>query len=247
MADSRDQIFQGTASRATDFEFNSEVAAVFDDMLERSVPFYREQQHLIQELARHFWVPNTRVYDLGCSTGTTLVNVASALQGQSARLVGYDSSEPMVQRAKARVAESKLQETVEIHCRDVSDPELCLDKASVVTLCWTLQFVRPLHRDRLVRHIYESLVNGGAFIVTEKILTRQGEMNQFFIERYYAFKKRNGYTHEEIARKREALENVLVPFKLDENLELFRKCGFQIAETFFQWYNFCGFLCVKNA
>ena len=49
-----------------------------------------------------------------------------------------------------------------------------------------------------------------------------------------------------ILRKREALENVLVPYRADENIELFRHNGFQIVETFFQWYNFCGFLCVKS-
>lgn len=247
MAESPDQIFQSTASRGSDFEFNSEVAAVFDDMLTRSVPFYREQQHLIQELARRFFVPNTCVYDLGCSTGTTLVNIGRALQGQNARLVGYDSSEPMVQRAKSRVKENRMEGMIGIHCRDISDPQLNLDNASVVTLCWTLQFVRPLHRDRLIRHVYQSLVSGGVFIVTEKVLTRSGEMNRIFIEHYYEFKKRNGYTNEEIARKREALENVLIPFQVDENLELFRRSGFPIVESFFQWYNFVAFLCVKNA
>ncbi len=246
MQKSKDQVFQGTASRGSDFEFNSEVAAVFDDMLVRSVPFYREQQMLIQELAKQFYLPGTRAYDLGCSTGTTLINAAQILQDPSARLVGYDSSEPMVQQAKTHVRERKLEQQIEIHCRDISDPDLSLENASVVTLCWTLQFVRPLYRDRLIRHIYQSMVSGGAFIVTEKVLTRSGEMNRLFIENYYAFKKRNGYSNEEIVRKREALENVLIPFQIDEDLELFRRSGFQIAETFFQWYNFVGFLCVKN-
>ena len=47
-------------------------------------------------------------------------------------------------------------------------------------------------------------------------------------------------------RKREALENVLVPYRLDENVELFRRNGFELVETFFQWFNFAGFLCVKK-
>ena len=64
---------------------------------------------------------------------------------------------------------------------------------------------------------------------------------------YYDFKRRNGYSEDEILHKREALENVLVPYRADENVELFRHSGFQIVETFFQWYNFCGFLCVKSA
>jgi tRNA (cmo5U34)-methyltransferase len=90
------------------------------------------------------------------------------------------------------------------------------------------------------------MVDGGALIVTDKILTNDSNMNRFFIDFYYNFKRRTGYSEEEILRKREALENVLVPYRVDENFELFRRNGFAIAETFFQWYNFAGFLCVKS-
>jgi tRNA (cmo5U34)-methyltransferase len=113
-------------------------------------------------------------------------------------------------------------------------------------MCWTLQFVRPLQRDKLVRFIYENLMEGGILLVTEKVLNNSTHMNRFFIDLYYNFKKRNGYSNEEILRKREALENVLIPYRIDENLELFRRSGFEIVETFFQWYNFAGFLCVKS-
>jgi tRNA (cmo5U34)-methyltransferase len=120
-----------------------------------------------------------------------------------------------------------------------------LENASVVTMCWTLQFVRPLNRDRVVQGIYKSLVPGGVLIVTEKILTNSSHMNRFFIELYYKFKKRNQYSSAEIRRKREALENILIPYRTCENLELFRRNGFGVVETFFQWYNFIGYLCVK--
>jgi tRNA (cmo5U34)-methyltransferase len=66
-----------------------------------------------------------------------------------------------------------------------------------------------------------------------------------FIDTYYSFKRRNGYSDNEIARKREALENVLVPYTISENLEMIRRNGFKIVDTFFQWYNFAGFLCLK--
>ena len=66
----------------------------------------------------------------------------------------------------------------------------------------------------LVRKIYDSLVNEGVLIVTEKILTNNGHMNRFFIEFYYEFKRKQGYSETEILRKREALENVLVPYQI---------------------------------
>jgi len=83
-------------------------------------------------------------------------------------------------------------------------------------------------------------------IVTDKVLTNDSNMNRLFIDFYYDFKRRNHYSEVEISKKREALENVLIPYRLDENLELFRRNGFATVETFFQWYNFAGFLCVKH-
>jgi tRNA (cmo5U34)-methyltransferase len=243
----RDEVFANTAARACDFEFNQEVAAVFDDMLVRSIPFYVEQHHLILEIAERFWEKGRVVYDLGCSTATMLVELSKRL-GDEARLVGYDNSEPMLVQARAKVADAGLDDRINIRFADMNRDlsSVPMDNAGVVTMCWTLQFVRPLQRDPLIRKIYQSLAEGGVLIVTEKILTNSSHMNRFFIEFYYEFKRRNRYSEEEILKKREALENVLIPYRTDENFEMFRRNGFEIVETFFQWYNFAGFLCVKK-
>jgi tRNA (cmo5U34)-methyltransferase len=244
---SKDEVFASTAARGSDFEFNEEVAAVFDDMVSRSVPFYREQQAILQEAAHKFYQPGTVIYDLGCSTATTLMQLAKIL-GPDARMVGFDNSEPMLEKARANVARAGFEKQIELRYADLNGDlsKVDLKNASVVTMCWTLQFVRPLRRDALMRWVYEGMVNGGAMIVTEKILTNNSDMNRYFIEFYYDFKRRNGYSEEEIAKKREALENVLVPYRVDENCELFRRSGFPIVETFFQWYNFAGFLALKQ-
>ncbi len=243
----RDEVFGGTAARGSDFQFNEEVASVFDDMLVRSVPFYLEQQSLIEEIARRFATPGSAVVDLGCSTGTTLIRLAGQLD-PSIRLVGYDNSQPMLERARSNAADAGLGNRIEFAYGDFNEKvdDLVIVNASVVAMCWTLQFVRPLHRDRLIRKIHDSMVDGGVLIVTDKVLTNDSNMNRFFIDFYYDFKRRNGYSEQEIAKKREALENVLIPYRLDENFALFRRNGFSTVETFFQWYNFAGFLCVKQ-
>ncbi len=243
----RDEVFGNTAARGSDFQFNEEVANVFDDMLVRSVPFYLEQQSLIEEIARCFALPGSLVLDLGCSTGTTLIRLAGQLD-PDIKLLGYDNSEPMLERAKTNAADLGIGDRIEFSYGDFNEglDDLAIENASVVTICWTLQFVRPLRRDRLIRKIYDGMVDGGALIVTDKVLTNDSNMNRFFIDFYYDFKRRNDYSNEEISKKREALENVLIPYRFDENFELFRRNGFSTVETFFQWYNFAGFLCVKN-
>ncbi len=240
-----DTIFAKTASRVSDFEFGPDVAAVFDDMLVRSVPFYLEQQAIVKELTKKFYIKGTNIYDLGCSTGTTLTNIGRDMKKTGKHLIGYDNSEPMISKAREKVSRIGLDGVVEIAYADLNG-EVPMQNASVVTMCWTLQFIRPLMRDRLIRSIHHALVDNGILLVLEKILTNNTDTNRLFVELYYDFKRRNGYSDAEIGRKREALENVLVPYRIEENVQLFKRNGFQAVDTFFQWYNFAGFLCLKK-
>ena len=243
----RDQIFLEGTTRRADFEFDAKVAEVFDDMLVRSVPFYLEQQYMIKEIAKKFWIPRTDIYDLGCSTATTLINLCREIEGP-AKFIGYDNSIPMLEQAKHKIEENGFKDRIEVRYGDLNGDlsDLPLKKASVVTMCWTLQFIRPLRRDGLIKWIYNGLVEDGVLVVAEKVLTNNTHMNRFFIDLYYDFKRRNGYSESEILKKREALENVLIPYRIDENFDMFRRGGFKVCETFFQWYNFAGFLCVKK-
>jgi tRNA (cmo5U34)-methyltransferase len=244
---SRDEVFLTPAARASDFAFDDTVARAFDDMAVRSIPFYLEQQRMVAELAARLWSPGSVVYDLGCATGTTLVNLARALP-EAPAVIGYDNSAAMLRSAEAKISAEGLVRRVETRFIDLEGDlsTAPLTNAGVVVMCWTLQFIRPMRRDQLVEWIYRGLVDHGALIVTEKILAAHQSMNGVFIDCYYDLKRRNGYSQTEISRKREALENVLVPYRADELVALFRRNGFQIVERFFQWHNFAGFLCVKE-
>lgn len=242
----KDTLFSKNKNTIHDFEFNQEVADVFDDMINRSVPFYKEQHSMIRNIAKKFFIPGTCIYDLGCSTGTTLIDLCRDIT-QPATFVGYDNSPPMLEKANEKIEQTKLADYINLEYQDLNkdSSDIKLDNASVITMLWTLQFVRPQLRENLIKRIYQSLVRGGVFIVAEKILLNDKHINRFLIDIYYDYKKKNEYTDEEIIRKREALENVLVPLSTEENIEMFKKCGFENVDTFFQAYNFAAFLCVK--
>ena len=120
-----------------------------------------------------------------------------------------------------------------------------IENASVVVMCLTLQFIRPLYREKLLKDIYDQMNENSCFILIEKVLGEDSLFNRLFIKYYYDFKRRNQYNDMEIAQKREALENVLIPYKLMENRELLLNTGFRYVETFFKWYNFSGMVAVK--
>jgi len=238
-----DKVFATELERISDFSFNETVAGVFDDMVSRSVPMYGEIQRMLAELAASFAVEGSNVYDLGCSTATTLA-LLRELHAVKANLIGIDNSEQMLEQARTKLVERNLAEGIELRVGDL-DAGVEIKDASVVMLVLTLMFVRPLNREKLMRHIHAGMRENGCLLMVEKVLGDGSLFNRLFIERYYAYKRRMGYSELEIAQKREALENVLIPYRLQENRDLLLTAGFREVEVFFKWYNFAGFVAVK--
>jgi tRNA (cmo5U34)-methyltransferase len=238
----RDEVFR-EEKRPVDFTFNREVVKVFDDMVGRSVPFYAEIQRMITEMSVDFATPGSNVYDLGCSTGTTFLDLHPRVD-PSVKFVGIDNSEEMLKKCRQKLTEAGVTRPLDLQCIDLNSGVPVQD-ASIVMLILTLQFVRPLHRDRLIADIYNGLRENGALILVEKVLGEDSIFNRLFINYYYDMKRRNGYSDLEITQKREALENVLIPYKLLENREMLLRAGFRYVDTFFKWYNFCGMIAVK--
>ncbi len=239
----KDKVFTTDRAGRHDFAFNDRVVSVFDDMVTRSVPFYIEMQRMMTEIARDVVAPGTKVYDLGCSTGTTFMNLDRVLP-PDVGFVGIDNSEPMLEQCRENLDAAGVTRDVELRYGDLN-AHIEIEDSSLVVLCLTLQFVRPLYRERLVRSIYEQLRPNGAVLLIEKVLGESSMFNRLFIDYYYDFKRRNEYSEMEISQKREALENVLIPYKLDENRELLRDVGFRYVDVFFKWYNFTGVVAVK--
>lgn len=223
------------------FEFDEEVAAVFDDMLARSVPFYKESQKITEFFVLKNLKENALLYDLGCSTASLLLNIHRKLQVK-ATLVGLDNSEAMLERARSKCHVFGANDIV-LENRDIL--EYKYKKADVFVSNYTLQFIRPLVREELVKKIASSLNKEGVFIFSEKVISHHSKFNKDLIECYYDFKKEQGYSEYEIMQKREALENVLVPYSEEENIKMAKNCGFLHCEVVFRWANFATFIAIK--
>ncbi len=223
------------------FEFDEEVATVFDDMITRSVPFYKENMALVRDLVIKNTNEGDLVYDLGSSTGSLLIDIAKKTPHRL-RLIGIDNSQAMVERAQKKAAAFG----VDIAFIDSDITNHPLQKANIVISNYTLQFIRPLKREELVRKIYEALKEGGVFIFSEKIISEDKRLNKQLIDIYYDFKRSQGYSDFEIAQKREALENVLIPYTLQENMEMVQRAGFKYVEPIFRWANFATYFARKR-
>jgi tRNA (cmo5U34)-methyltransferase len=240
----RDRLFL-ERRRIDDFSFGTETAAVFDDMLDRSVPFYDEIQRMLGELAADFAAQGSSIYDLGCSTASSFLAIGAHLTPDAEiEFVGLDSSADMLAIADRKLQAARFPWRYRLEHSDL-DQGVRIENASVVLLVLTLQFLRPLNRERLISSIYEGMRHNGCLLLVEKVLGEHSTFNRLFINHYYEMKRRKGYSEIEIAQKREALENVLIPYRSGENELLLQQAGFRQMDTFFKWYNFCGLLAVK--
>jgi tRNA (cmo5U34)-methyltransferase len=234
----RDDLF--TQPLEKQFEFDQTVASVFDDMLERSIPFYETVERLIVDLILARERDGMRVVDLGSSTATFLLNLHSRMQTKL-ELVGIDNSEAMIERARQKADAFGAQ--IQLVLDDIVTWDYTGTDVAVAT--YTLQFVRPMQRLELLQRIARGLNPEGRFIFAEKVVFDDKRLDKEMIDIYYDFKRARGYSEFEIARKREALENVLIPFTISENVKMCKDAGFTEVSTVFQWANFVTFVAQK--
>ncbi len=240
---SRDNIFENEELKA-DFQFNDRVAEVFDDMLNRSVPNYQQVIGMAAQILSRFLRKGDTVYDLGCSTGATLIELSRRLAGLDLAFTGVDNSAAMIAKAALKAEMYSKQQQIKFIEQDIREVEI--EGAGAVILNYTLQFIRPMVRADFLKKVFHALRPGGVLIVSEKIISHDPQLNRSFIDFYLDFKRTQGYSEIEITKKREALEHVLIPFSIEENRELLSQAGFASIETFYQWFNFVSFVAVKQ-
>jgi len=238
---SKDDIFQKQKIKE-DFTFNDQVAEVFDDMVHRSVPLYGTVIEAIALILNQKKSARLTIYDLGCSTGTTLLELSHRLHHRQLQLIGIDNSPSMLNKAKRKAAMFSTTDCLSFREGDLTSCKL--PDADAILCNYTLQFVRPVVRRAVIRRFYQALPKGGILIVCEKTLAR-GTFHRSFIDIYHHFKRQQGYSELEIAAKREALENVLIPFTVEENMQLLAGAGFAEVEIFCKWFNFASFVARK--
>ena len=225
------------------WKFDPEVTAVFDDMLERSIPQYDVMRRAIFDTGRAFVTPTTDVVDLGCSRGGALAEFVKRF-GAHNRFVGVDVSEPMLAASRDRFKhyiESNVVDILNLDLRAEYPPV----RASLTLAVFALQFIPIEYRQQVVQQMYDHTVEGGAAVIAEKVLGATARIDKALVANYYAMKHEHGYSQDAIERKRLSLEGVLVPVTAAWNVELLHQAGFRQVDCFWAWMNFRAFVAIK--
>lgn len=243
----KDTLFD-TPETPKPFCFNQQVAAVFPDMIKRSVPGYGFTLDLIKDVARLLVRENSNVYDLGCSLGAITLALksgvlASGIDARSVTIHAIDSSQAMIERAQEHIGAFHPSVPIALHCGDITTHEY--SNASMIVLAYTLQFIAPAKRLDLLKKIYTGLNPGGGLILVEKIHEQDERLQAISTQLHHEFKRRNGYSELEIAQKRQALENVLQTETIATHHQRFSDAGFSQTIMLGKQYAFATWLVLK--
>lgn len=238
----KDKIYSDERRAAAPFEFNAEVAAVFPDMLERSIPGYAMTIDAIASLARRFASGGSNCYDLGCSLGAAALAMRDSIAEPGCRILAIDNSAAMVERCQSLVTST---EKVEVTVQQQDLREIVVENASMVVMNYTLQFLPVADRDDLLRKICSGMLPGGVFVLSEKVRDDDERVEALLVDLHHGFKRRNAYSELEISRKRAALEDVLIPESIATHRRRLSAAGFRHVGIWLRHYNFVSIVALR--
>jgi len=239
----RDTLYADPLSEAGLFTFDDSVARVFPDMIKRSVPGYPTIVAMTGLLAARYATAGSTLYDLGCSLGASTLAMRQNIQQPDCRIIAVDNSASMLERCQNIIDTDTHDTPVSLTCADLQ--QVVIEDASVVVLNFTLQFIPRALRDQVIQGIYRGLRPGGIMVLSEKVTFADPHLDELNIELHHQFKRANGYSDLEIARKRSALENVLLPETLDQHKQRMAGAGFSSCDVWFQCFNFASLVALK--
>ncbi len=239
----QDNLYATPLPQLGDFTFDQDVAAVFPDMIKRSVPGYSTIINMIGNLAQRYQQPNSRCYDLGCSLGAATLAMRHSIQAAACKIIAVDNSPAMLERCRQVIDADSAEVPVELICADLQ--AVPIQQACVAVLNFTLQFIAADQRLPILQKIYRGLKPGGILILSEKVAFTDTRHQQLMIELHHNFKRTQGYSELEIAQKRTALENVLIADTLETHRQRLKQAGFDSSDVWFQCFNFASLIAIK--
>lgn len=239
----KDTIYADDDVTASSFEFDGAVAEVFPDMLRRSIPGYGASIQAIGTLAARHAQADTRCYDLGCSLGAATLAIRQNISVPDCRIIAVDNAPAMIERCRAALASDKSETDVSILEADVREVQIA--RASMVVMNYTLQFLPIDERADMIGKIHAGMVDDGVFVLSEKVIDEDPQVEKLLVDLHHEFKRRNAYSELEISRKRAALENVLIPDTVAIHKRRLANAGFRHTGIWLRYFNFISIVAIK--
>ncbi|WP_320663912.1 methyltransferase domain-containing protein [Prochlorococcus sp. MIT 1223] len=209
----------------------------FETHIERSIPCYKLTHDLGLWTSDFFCSQNSRVYDIGSSSGKFLGNLHKRHLEKNLELIGIEPVEEMCKDSQRKYNQINF---INSDIRDIS-----LEKSSFITSYYTMQFIPTACRQDIISKIYESLEWGSSFLMFEKVRAPDARFQDYMTQIYTEYKVKQNYTAENILSKAQSLKGVLEPFSHKGNMDLLKRAGFKDVMSIYKFICFEGFLAIK--
>jgi len=242
----QDKIYAKDQDGDVPFRFNQSVADVFPDMLQRSIPGYAATIEAIGSLAARYVTEGSLCYDLGCSLGAATVAMRQGIRVTDCRIIAIDNAPAMLKRCEEIVSAEDQQSATPVETRLSNIEDIKISNASMVVMNYTLQFLDIDSRDAIIARIFDGLLPGGLFLLSEKVIDEDPSMEELLVDLHQEHKRRNHYSQLEVSRKRAALENVLIPETVTAHRQRMVANGFAHTAVWLRYFNFVSIVAIKK-
>lgn len=216
--------------------FSFDTIENFDNHISTHIRGYSELRETISYIADSFIIRGKRVYDIGCSTGSLIRSLDKKYADRKVEYIGidinYNFSKDFVD-----------SDTVKFNKADVTRGYNYTDASLIISL-FTLQFIDPKDRFRVLDSIADSLDIGYGFILAEKTYPDSAFAYKVLEDSSNDYKLDAGIPEVEVLKKPQTLRDIMRPFESDY-LEAELKKRFSSVTVIWASFNFKAYLCVK--
>lgn len=210
----------------------------YDDRIKRTLPYYEEFYQQVIDVVNLYFPNVLNWLDVGCGTGK--MAEAAFRQSKIGQFVFCDSSVQMIEIVKERFnfpnTEFKIASVQELEWKDRFD---------VITAIQVNHYLLKEEREKALRNCYEALKKGGLFICFENFAPSSAAGEELYLGRWKAWQQRQG-TERSICEQHIARYGKdYFPISIEEQRELFNRCGFQASEILWLSYMQAGYLGIK--
>ena len=208
----------------------------FDKHIDTSILNYDSMNYMIENISDFFIEEESCVVDIGCSTGKFIKNLKDRhTDKNNIDYIGLEINKNFTKDLKTEDNLCFLETPVELYS---------FNNCNLVTSVFTLQFIKLNKRQGIVNNIYAGLNKGGAFVLSEKVLSNDSKINDVFNFSYYDFKKES-FNSDEILNKETDLRPIMKTITLKENISMLKNAGFSKIDILFKTYNFVSIIAIK--
>jgi len=205
------------------WQFDKFIAEVYLDHVQKHIPDFEDVINKTLLCCQKTCNINDPILDFGCATGYTLNRLEKL---GFTNLYGIDCSQDMLDKCSTNAT---------LWCRN-DIPNM---KFKTLIANWSLHFNK--NKRQLLENIYNSLDTNGILILSEKLT-----QSNFVKDQYYAWKRGQGVSNCEIAKKEESLRGIMYCNDISYYYNELERLGFESIDIIHSSWGFVTICAIKK-